>query len=507
MALVDPSGRWLRVNRVLCELVGYTERELLATTFQAITHPDDLAADVALVQRVLAGELQNYHMEKRYITKAGDTVWILLATSLVRDREGHPLYFISQIQDITNRKHQEHVLLRREEQLRRTQHLEAIGQLAGGVAHDLNNMLTAVQAYTALLLEGLDESDPRRDDVERIDIVAERAAALIRQLLAFSRRQMLRPRVFDLNSTVAELEHMLRRLLAENITFVSTLAADLRNVSADPVQIEQVIMNLVVNARDAMPDGGTVSLMTANVHLSAEDVAQLSSATVVPGDYVLLTVSDTGCGMDAETQARMFEPFFTTKELGKGTGLGLSTVYGIVKQSGGAIWCQSEVSIGTTFRVYLPSADHTADERTTGSDVSACQPGSETVLLVEDDDEVRVTTRRTLVREGYRVLTARDGSAALHIVDQAATPIDVVVTDMVMPGMSGQELARQIRLRHPGIRVLFMSGYTEVAALRQSFISAESAFIEKPFAPRALTRAVRDVLDHPSVDATISTID
>jgi two-component system, cell cycle sensor histidine kinase and response regulator CckA len=628
MALVDPTGRWLRVNRVLCEIVGYSEAELLATSFQAITHPDDVAADVALVQRVIAGELQSYHMEKRYITKGGGIVWILLSTSLVRDADGRPVYFIAQIQDITSRKnvearlirqavvfdtiseavvvmngrgrvtecnpaaerilgipraemlgsyasrllladerravrravhaslaadgrwagelrfarkdemegvveaviveqrdatgapiswisvsrdvtdrkHQEQMLQRREDQLRRTQHLEAIGQLAGGVAHDLNNMLTAVQAYTALLLESLQDGDQRRDDVKKIDMVAERAAALIRQLLAFSRRQMLRPRVFDLNKTVAELEHMLRRLLAENITFVSTLAADLRHVSADPVQIEQVVMNLVVNARDAMPDGGTVSLMTANVHLDAEDVRRLPSATVAAGDYVLLTVSDTGCGMDASTQARMFEPFFTTKEPGKGTGLGLSTVYGIVKQSGGAIWCQSEVDIGTTFRVYLPSAERGADDLVT-PDESNTRRGSETVLLVEDDEDVRTTARRTLAREGYRVLTARDGTAALRLFAHCSTPVDLVVTDMVMPGMSGQELARRIRERQPGIRLLFMSGYTEVAALRQSFISADTAFLEKPFAPRALTQAVRDVLDRPSVDATVLNIE
>jgi two-component system, cell cycle sensor histidine kinase and response regulator CckA len=504
MALVAPDGRWLRVNPGLCKLVGFTEQELLATTFQAITHPADVDADIAAVRHMLAGELQSRQVEKRYVTKQGESVWVLLSETLERDATGRPLYFISQMQDTTERKKAEEAVRVGEEQLRRSQRLEAVGQLAGGVAHDFNNLLNVIMSYTALLREQMEPTDPRGDDVHQIDKAATRAATLTRQLLAFSRRQILRPQAFGLNRTITDLEPMLRPLLAEDIKLVTTLDPNLRCVCADPGQIEQVLMNLVVNARDAMPDGGTVSITTANVELDDAHAARHPTATAPPGQYVMLAVSDTGCGMDGGTQAKMFEPFFTTKEQGKGTGLGLSTVYGIVKQSGGAIWCYSEPGLGTTFKVFLPSTDGIPDggandELLTGN-ADHTSGGSETVLVVEDDEAVRHMVRRILTERGYRVQEAGDGASALRVWEESSDPIDLIVTDIVMPELGGPELARRVHARHPRLPILYMSGYTEDAALRQSFLERDTPFIQKPFAPRALAKCVRDILDRSRSD-------
>lgn len=500
MALVAPDGRWLRVNPGLCTILGYSEQELLARTFQDITHPGDVEADVAAVRRVLDGELSSYQAEKRYITKQGETVWVLLTTSLVRGAAGQPLYFISQMQDTTERKRAEEALRLGEEQLRRSQRLEAVGQLAGGVAHDFNNLLNVIMSYSALVLERIPAGDPMCDDVRQIDKAAARAAVLTRQLLAFSRRQILRPQTFELNRTVTDLEPMLRPLLSAHIKLVITLEPSLRCVRADPGQIEQVLMNLVVNARDAMPDGGTLAITTTNVELDDGHAARHPSATTLPGHYVMLAVSDTGAGMDASTQAKMFEPFFTTKELGKGTGLGLSMAYGIVKQSGGAIWCYSELGLGTTFKVFLPIADGVPEESVSHDATADVAPdqestGSETVLVVEDDAAVRLMVRRVLIERGYKVREAADGAAALRLLERSTDRIDLIVTDIVMPELGGPDLARRVRVRDPQLPVLYMSGYTEDAALRQSFLDPDTPFIQKPFAPRALAKHVRDLLD------------
>jgi PAS domain S-box-containing protein len=416
-------------------------------------------------------------------------VWIEVNSDpLFRAAEATPYAAVASFVDVTQRK-------QAEDHLRQAQKMDAVGQLAGGIAHDFNNMLTAITGYSVLLLDELDESDPKREDVQEIKAAADRAATLTRQLLAFSRRQMLQPEVLNLNKTAGEMQKMLRRLVVEDVKLVTVLEPELGCVKADPGQVEQVLMNLVVNARDAMPDGGTLTIETANIHLGEAYSGQHAPLPIPRGDYVRLTVSDTGCGMDDATRARIFEPFFTTKPKGKGTGLGLSTVYGIVKQSGGYIWCYSEPGQGTTFKIYLPRTDAVAEQPNGDGTRSTSRRGSETILLVEDDDAVRSISRRILELQGYAVIEAGNGVEGLRLCELAATPIDLVLTDMVMPEMNGKELARHLRERYPQIRLLFMSGYTEDAALRQSFLEPGTAFIEKPFAPAALADKVRKVLD------------
>ncbi|MFL6208757.1 MAG: response regulator [Pyrinomonadaceae bacterium] len=384
---------------------------------------------------------------------------------------------------------------RREEQLRQVQKMEAIGRLAGGVAHDFNNLLTAINGYTDLALRKLDEGAPLRRNFTEIKKAAERAGGLTRQLLAFSRKQVLQPKVVNLNSVVAETDTMLRRLIGEDIDLLTVLDPALAQVKADPGQIEQVIMNLAVNARDAMPQGGKLTIATANVDLDATYARQ--HAPVQPGPYVMLAVSDTGLGMDAATQAQIFEPFFMTKELGKGTGLGLATIYGIVKQSGGYIWVYSEVGRGTTFKVYLPRVESAADAAAQARNVQpALQVGTETVLLVEDEPAVRSMSREILTLSGYNVLEAQHGPEALDIVAQHAGQIDLMLTDVVMPYMSGRELAARLQPARPAMRVLYMSGYTDDAIVHHGVLDSGLAFLEKPFTPDVLTAKVRSVLDN-----------
>jgi two-component system cell cycle sensor histidine kinase/response regulator CckA len=388
--------------------------------------------------------------------------------------------------DITERK----IL---EEQLRQSQKMEAIGQLAGGIAHDFNNLLTAITGYSDLTLRRLQAEDPLRSNIEEVKKAGERAASLTRQLLAFSRKQVLQPKVFDLNSVISELEKMLQRLIGEDIELRTVLGVEPGSVKADPGQIEQVIMNLVVNARDAMPYGGKLTIETKNIYLG-EEYAHHRSA-VDPGSYVMLAISDTGIGMDEKTQARIFEPFFTSKEAGKGTGLGLSTVYGIVKQSDGNIWVYSEVGRGTTFKVYLPRVDESVQEYKRGTEVEEDLQGTESILLAEDEDTVRRLARDVLEMYGYRVLEAPNGGAAFLICERHKEPIHLLVTDVIMPEMSGPELTdRLIRLR-PEMKVLYMSGYTDNAIVHRGVLDEGTNFIQKPFTPNALARRVREVLD------------
>jgi len=387
--------------------------------------------------------------------------------------------------DVTEQRHLE-------EQFRQSQKMEAVGQLAGGIAHDFNNLLTAILGNTQLLLRDLPPGDSKRGDVEEIRKASERAASLTRQLLAYSRRQMLQPEVLDLNVVVAEMDRMLRRLIGEHIALVTVLAPDLGRVRADPNQIEQVIVNLAVNARDAMPDGGKLMIETANLTLD-ESFAQAHLGSVA-GEYALLAVTDTGTGMDATVRAHVFEPFFTTKEVGKGTGLGLATVYGIVKQSGGYISVYSEVGHGSTFKIYLPRIVATADA--VGS-VQKGGPtrGTETVLVVEDEPAVLQLSQRALEAQGYVVLAASDPPAALRVVERHGGTIHLLLTDVVMPTMSGAELAERLVAQRPGIRVLYMSGYPGDAVVQHGALPSGSAFLQKPFSPDGLSRKVRDVLD------------
>ena len=419
-----------------------------------------------------------------------------------RDRENRPHVFLNNVVGFIENGHLVRVWgtqrdvsdqRRLEEQFRQSQKMEAVGQLAGGIAHDFNNLLTAILGNTQLLLRDLPPGDTMRGDVEEIRKASERAAALTRQLLAYSRRQMLQPEILDLNVVVGDMDRMLRRLIGEHIALVTVPAPELGRVRADPSQIEQVLVNLVVNARDAMPDGGRLTIETADVELDEAYAQEHLGATA--GAYVMLAVTDTGTGMDANVRAHLFEPFFTTKEVGKGTGLGLATVYGIVKQSGGHISVYTELGRGSSFKVYLPRVHPPSGTAAPVPARAAAGRGSETVLVVEDDPAVLSLSCRALEAEGYTTLCASDGSDALRIVERHGGEIHLLLTDVVMPGMSGRELAEQMAARRAGIRILYMSGYPGDAAIHHGSLVRGSAFLQKPFSPDSLTRKVRETLD------------
>ena len=393
------------------------------------------------------------------------------------------------------RRQAEEALRRSEEQFRQAQKMEAVGRLAGGIAHDFNNLLTVITSYSDILLEDLAPQDPRCQDVEEIRKAAASGAGLTRQLLAFSRQQVLQPRVLDVNAVLANAEKLLKRLLGEDIELVTTLTPQLGAVKADPGQLEQVIMNLAVNARDAMPDGGKLTIETANADMDEASVRVHPYAK--PGQYVMLAVSDTGSGMDEQTKARIFEPFFTTKEAGKGTGLGLATVYGIVKQSGGFIWVYSEPSHGTTFKIYLPRVDEPVEGLSVPSSSAESLRGAETVLLAEDAAAVRTVARQVLERHGYTVLEAPNGEAALYLATKHHGPIHLLLTDVVMPGLGGRQLADQLRALRPELKVLYASGYTDDAVVRHGVLKPGIAYLQKPLTPEALARKVREVLNSP----------
>jgi signal transduction histidine kinase len=383
------------------------------------------------------------------------------------------------------------------EQLRQSQKMDAIGQLAGGVAHDFNNLLTVINGYSDLALRRMGKDDPLRKPIHEIGKAGARAAGLTRQLLAFSRRQMLQAKVLDLNSVVREMDTMLQRLIGEDVDLLTLLKPSLGQIKADPGQLEQVLLNLVVNARDAMPKGGKITIETSHKYL--DEAYARAHVAVRPGHYVALTISDTGVGMDAETQKRIFDPFFTTKEVGKGTGLGLSTVYGIVKQSEGNIWVYSEVGTGTTFKIYLPRVDDVADGEDLAGDSCSVPGGSETILLVEDEDLVRSLAVEILEQFGYAVIAAANGEEGLRLSKEFAGRIDLLISDVVMPQMSGRELAQHISVLRPETRVLFMSGYTDDAIVRHGILEENMSFIQKPFLPDALARKARELLDTPAL--------
>ena len=378
-----------------------------------------------------------------------------------------------------------------EEQLIQSQKMEAVGRLAGGVAHDFNNMLTAILSYGDLLLGDMPADSQQRADMTEIIKAAQKATALTRKLLAFSRQQLLRPTLVDLNATIDGLQNMLKRLLGKNIQLSLRLGPKLWTVSADSTELERVLMNLVLNSRDAMTDGGKLIIETSNVTIDEEYAKQHADTT--PGPYVMVAVTDTGSGMSRDVRDKLFEPFFTTKEKGRGTGLGLPSVYGIVKQSGGFVWVYSEVGQGTTFKIYLPRAKG-AESKMQSTPTRNRQVGSETILLVEDDAEVRSVATRILRRNGYRVLEAENGAEALRVCENESEPVDLIVTDIVMPEMGGTELAKRVRETQPDARILFTSGYTEDAVIRQSLLHAGEDFIEKPFTPATLAKKAREIL-------------
>jgi PAS domain S-box-containing protein len=400
---------------------------------------------------------------------------------------------------ISERERAEAALRRSEEELRQSQKMEAIGRLAGGIAHDFNNLLSIILSYSAMMMEALSPDDPLRADAEQIAIAGQRARDLTRQLLAFSRRQMLRPEVLDLTEIVRGVEPMLRRVLGEDIELTISLAQPTPLVKADPGQLQQIIMNLVVNARDAMPEGGQLWIETTDVVLDQEFVRRHFTAGGKPGPYVCLTVSDTGVGLDEETRTRIFEPFFTTKPRGKGTGLGLSTVLGIVQQSGGHVTVESRPHEGAAFRVYLP---RTTEPRVAAPPVReprqpVAKRGSETVLLVEDEGQLRVLARDILRGAGYQVFEAPNAAEAIKISQRHAGPIHLLVTDVVMPHIGGQELARRLAAERPRMRVLYMSGYTDDAIVQGGMVDPSVAFLPKPITPDTLLGKVRETLDAP----------
>jgi len=386
-------------------------------------------------------------------------------------------------------------LRKSEEQLRLRQRVEAIGQLAGGVAHDFNNLLTTIKGCVELLLSKLDRGDSPREEVEEIRKAAERATSLTQQLLAFGRRQVLQPQVLNLNEVVANINKMLLRLIGEDIQLHTVLDPELWPVKVDPGQIEQVVVNLALNARDAMPGGGKLTIETANIFLDEEYA--LRHVSVKPGPWVMLAVTDNGCGMDRETMSHLFEPFFTTKEKGERAGLGLSTVYGIVKQSGGNIWAYSELGKGTTFKVYLPRAEEPGETYRPKPVPTVARGGPETILLVEDEEAVRKMVSKVFQNKGYTVLQARDGKEALQICERHEGQIHLLLTDVVMPQMSGRELAERLMSLHPQMRVLFISGYPDKAIVHHGVLGAGTAFLQKPFTLNALECKVRELLDTP----------
>jgi two-component system cell cycle sensor histidine kinase/response regulator CckA len=396
-------------------------------------------------------------------------------------------------EDRRQHKKAEEALRKSEEQLRQSQKVEAIGRLAGGIAHDFNNLLTIINGYTELLLARLPPQDRTSRDINEIRKAGMRAASLTRQLLAFSRKQILEPKVLDMNAIVVELEKMLRRLIGEDVRLTIAQAPGLRRIKADPGQIEQVIMNLVVNARDAMPQGGNLTLETANVDLDEAYAAR--HVGVRSGAYIMLAVSDTGSGIDKESMSHIFEPFYTTKGPGKGTGLGLSTVYGIVKQSGGNVWAYSEPGRGTTFKIYLPQAEGTVDRQPRDGQHAGIARGSETLLLVEDQKELRELVREMLQMNGYTVVEAGDGLEALEICQKHEGRIDLMLSDVVMPQMGGRELAQRLATIRPEMKVLYMSGYTSNAIVHHGILDPGTALLQKPFTPDSLARKVREVLD------------
>jgi two-component system cell cycle sensor histidine kinase/response regulator CckA len=486
-AHVGLDGRWLKVPPTLCRLVGRDETELVGAPLEALLHPDDVPIERAERDRLLRGETRTLDLEMRWRQPGGGTLWMYLNASVVQDSKARPRYLLVYLRDITERKSLE-------DQLRVAQKMEAVGQVAGGIAHDFNNLLTAILGSTELLLANTDPDDLRREDVQEIGRAAHRASALVRQLLAFSRKQVMQPRQVNLNAIVREMGGMLRRLVGERIALRLDLDPALGDVTADPGQVEQVIANLGVNARDAMPVGGTLTIATANVSRAglpgtAEDVLPPES------NLVSLAVTDTGTGMDEHVLAHLFEPFFTTKELGRGTGLGLATVYGIVRQSGGQIQVASRPGEGSTFTVYLPRLE-------AGGRIGAAAPdppppvpgGNETVLVVEDEDAVRHLVCRVLRAKGYRVLEAAHGEAAVALSAATAEPIDLLVTDMVMPGMGGTALAAQLLADRPALRVLFMTGYAPEAVERRGELAEGDGLLEKPFSADDLARKVREVI-------------
>src|SRR5579864_3791208 len=481
IAQVGLDGKFREANRALETMLGYGRGELRDMRFTQITHPSDLAGDLKLFEELIVGRREHYHLEKRYVRKDGGTIWGHLTVSLVRSPGGEPEFAIGMVEDITERKVAER-------ELQEAQKMEAVGRLVGGVAHDFNNLLTAITLYSDLLLASLGPNAPQRRHGTEIRMAADRGAALIQQLLGFVRRQPPQPEKLAVDAVVDDMEDMLGRLIGEQIELKTDIQPELWPVKMDCAELQQIILNLVLNGRDAMGEGGTVTIRTRNVYL---DPAQ-GGTEVGRGPYVEIAVRDTGCGMDSETRSHLFEPFFTTKPKGKGNGLGLATVQRIVVQNRGAIEVESSPGQGTTVHVLLPS--EVAEGREKRVERSGLQQagGHETVLLVEDEPAVRESMRSILAKSGYNVMEARNGQEALNIARDYKGQIDLLVSDLVLPGIGGREVAQQVRGVRPEARVLYISGYSHEARAQAG--EGEVVF-QKPFTGEALARKVREALD------------
>ncbi len=483
--LLNIDGSVRAVNRSLEALLGYTEDEFRQMPPDAHVHPDDRENGAEQYAALIRGDQDSYRREALFMTKTGRTVVTHLAAALVRDADEKPNYVIAMAEDVTEQK-----LL--EDQLRQSQKLEAIGRLAGGVAHDFNNMLTVIGGYTAFALEHSEDGSPLRSDLQEIHNATERAAQLTRQLLAFSRKQVLKPELLDLNEIVVELRSMLQPMIGEDIVMSTELDPELGRIEADPGQLHQVVMNLIVNARDAMPAGGALSIVTANADVPVD----FGDGSIAPGRYVTVTVRDAGEGIDEATLSQIFEPFFTTKDSAKGTGLGLSTVYGIVKQSGGYIVVESEVGVGSEFTIYMIRTGDDAREPLPEAE-PAPEPvpqdaAGHTVLVVEDEDVVRGLVRTVLEGVGFKVLVARDGEEAFALA--AEHHVDVLLSDLTLPKLSGQEVVERLRASYPDLKVVYMSGYAESGIFSDGVLPPGTSFLEKPFTFSELTEAVQRLL-------------
>jgi len=484
IAVVDTNGQRLYNSPSYQKLLGYSQEELGKTSAFEQIHIDDRQTVVDA-----ANEARRSGMGRtvEYRIRHKDGRWLTLEStaSVVRNRDGEVEKLVIVNRDITDRK-------QLQEQLHRSQKLEAIGRLSGGVAHDFNNILGLIIGYSEALQEHIPPDDPYREAVDEIQNAGKRAAALTQQLLAFSRKQVLEPRNLNLNSIIQDVEKMLRRLVGENIQIELVLSPDTATIKADRSQVEQVILNLVVNARDAMPEGGKLTIETGNWTLDRSTV--LVHPYVIPGPYAMLKVTDTGCGMDAELQSHIFEPFFTTKEKGKGTGLGLATAYGVIKQSGGYIWVDSEVGKGTTFRIYLPEVNPVAEAVPEMKAATKAAAERRTILVVEDERSLRKLTKKTLSDAGHTVFEAEDASEALEFSRKTKSAIDLLLTDIIMPGMSGKKLAEVLVTERPGIGVLYMSGYTDGEIATQGNLEQGTAILRKPFTRDELMRQVENAL-------------
>jgi PAS domain S-box-containing protein len=487
IAELGVRGQWFYVSPQVESILGYSADEWISSSREWINHvhPEDHPIVHAAEESCQRG--QPFQAEYRITRKDGEVIWVSDSAVVVRGSDSHPV-MEGLIVDITDRK----VL---EDQLQQARKIEAVGRLAGGVAHDFNNLLTIIKGYVEMAMQRSLDRPELHSDIRHIEEAADRAVTLVRQLLAFSRKQVLRPKVLDLNTIVVNLDQLLRRLMPQNIEMKTFVSKEAGTIKADPGQIEQVIMNLVVNARDALPDGGHILIETSNVDLGSAYTRD--HAVVAPGPYVLLAVSDTGIGMSADTVAHIFEPFYTTKESGRGTGLGLSTVYGIVKQSGGYVWVYSELGKGTTFKVYLPRVTDAVQVSPPETPASTTQRGHETILLVEDEDDVRELTQMVLSKGGYNVIEAHSPAEAERLAGHGGPEIHLLLTDVVMPGISGRELAKRLSERFPHLRVLFMSGYTYNVIAQNGTLEEGISFLQKPFTPQLLMEKVREALDRP----------